>query len=91
MPISRRAFVGSTAVAAAAPGGVSTKPLDAVEAARRHALVRTQPTPDFFEGLLMGNGDVGVCAVVRPDALGLHFGKNDAWATHKGGSVCRSD
>jgi hypothetical protein len=37
------------------------------------------PTPDFFEGLLLGNGDIGVCVVVRPDALGLHIGKNDAW------------
>jgi hypothetical protein len=29
--------------------------------------------------MLLGNGDVGVCAVVRPDALGLHLGKNDCW------------
>ena len=37
------------------------------------------PGPTFFEGMLLGNGDVGVCALVRPDALGLHFGKNDCW------------
>jgi len=40
---------------------------------------RDKPGPAFFEGMLLGNGDVGVCAVVRPDALGLHIGKNDCW------------
>jgi hypothetical protein len=29
--------------------------------------------------MLLGNGDIGVCAVVRPDALGLHISKNDCW------------
>jgi len=29
--------------------------------------------------MLLGNGDIGVCLVVRPDALGLHIGKEDAW------------
>lgn len=53
--------------------------LNALEIARRHPMLRTQPTPDFFEGLLLGNGDLGVCVTVRPDALGLHIGKNDAW------------
>jgi alpha-L-fucosidase 2 len=53
--------------------------LDAAAIARRHPLVRTQPTPDFFEGMLLGNGDLGVCVAVRPDALALHLGKNDAW------------
>jgi alpha-L-fucosidase 2 len=75
---TRRAFLGSAAVAAASlpasPGN-----LDATAIARRHNLVRTQPTPDFFEGLLLGNGDIGVCVTVRPDALGIHIGKNDAW------------
>jgi hypothetical protein len=52
---------------------------DAARIARRHMLVRTQPTPDFFEGLLLGNGDIGVCVTVRPDALGIHIGKNDVW------------
>lgn len=54
-------------------------PLDAVRIAARHGIVRTQPTPDFFEGLLLGNGDIGVCITVRPDGLGLHLGKNDSW------------
>jgi len=78
---TRRAFLGAASGAAA---GLSLEqdgliPLDAVAIARRHPLIRTQPTPDFFEGLLLGNGDIGVCVTVRPDAMGLHIGKNDAW------------
>lgn len=76
MPTTRRTFLQTTAVTAAP---ALRQPLDAAAIARRHNLVRTQPTPDFFEGLLLGNGDIGVCAVVRPDALGLHIGKNDSW------------
>lgn len=80
MKPSRRRFLqtasaASAASAAAAPGTA----MDAAVIARRHNLVRTQPTPDFFEGMLLGNGDIGVCVVVRPDALGLHIGKNDSW------------
>jgi len=29
--------------------------------------------------MLLGNGDVGACVVVRPDALAIHIGKNDCW------------
>lgn len=77
---SRRTFLHTTAAAAAVSAAPpAAKPLDASTIARRHNLVRTQPTPDFFEGMLLGNGDIGVCVVVRPDALGLHIGKNDAW------------
>jgi alpha-L-fucosidase 2 len=81
MPPSRRAFLQTAAVSAALPatGGAAGGTLDAVAIARRHPLVRTQPTPTFFEGLLLGNGDIGVCVTVRPDALGLHIGKNDSW------------
>lgn len=80
MEFSRRSFVQAAAAAGAAPAAPPrTRRLDAAEIARRHNLVRTQPTPDFFEGILLGNGDIGVCAVVRPDAMGLHIGKNDAW------------
>ncbi len=80
---TRRTFLATTAVVAAAeamPAGQTVSgPLDAVTIARRHALVRTQPTPNFFEGMLLGNGDIGVCVTVRPDAMGLHIGKNDVW------------
>jgi alpha-L-fucosidase 2 len=51
----------------------------ALSGPRRHTIVRDLPTPDFFEGMLLGNGDIGVCVTVRPDALGLHIGKSDAW------------
>ena len=42
-------------------------------------MTKRGPTPDFFEGMLLGNGDVGLCVTVRPDALGLHLGKEDSW------------
>ncbi|MGC4048837.1 MAG: hypothetical protein QM757_04860 [Paludibaculum sp.] len=84
MATTRRTFLGTTALAsstlAAAPTAApSAAPLDTLAIARRHPFVRTQPTPTFFEGLLLGNGDIGLCLTVRPDALGLHIGKNDAW------------
>lgn len=78
MDPTRRDFLASSAAAAGgapAPAGG----LDTLAIARRHPLVRTQPTPDFFEGILLGNGDIGVCVTVRPDALGLHMGKSDVW------------
>jgi alpha-L-fucosidase 2 len=53
--------------------------IDTVGVAKRHAFVKNSPTPDFFEGMLLGNGDVGLCVTVRPDGLGLHIGKNDCW------------
>ena len=82
MPTTRRTFLQSAAVARAAASAASPAPdapLDPVAIARRHPIVRTGPTPDFFEGMLLGNGDIGVCITVRPDALGLHIGKNDSW------------
>ena len=41
--------------------------------------MRDLPTPGFFEGMLLGDGDIGACVTVRPDALGLHIGKSDVW------------
>jgi alpha-L-fucosidase 2 len=62
------------AKSASAHGG-----LDGFAIASEHTIRRDIPGPSFLEGMLLGNGDVGVCAVVRPDALGLHIGKNDCW------------
>ncbi|MCP5120763.1 MAG: twin-arginine translocation signal domain-containing protein, partial [bacterium] len=80
---TRRGFLQATGAAAAAPGlsgaGVSDEGPSGVRAARRHKFETHQPTPDFFEGMLLGNGDLGVCVTVRPDALGLHIGKSDSW------------
>src|ERR1043166_3728308 len=81
MNSTRRTFLGAAGGVASGlafqPAGLTR--LDAVAIAKRHSLIRTQPTPEFFEGLLLGNGDIGVCITVRPDALGLHIGKNDVW------------
>lgn len=85
MNTTRRTFLGTSLVAAvpppadAAPDRPASVAADSVAIARRHPILRTQPTPDFFEGILLGNGDIGVCVTVRPDALGLHIGKNDSW------------
>ncbi len=81
MKTTRRGFLKTTAVAAAAAPATSAAQdsLDALDIARRHNLVSEKPTPNFFEGMLLGNGDIGVCVTVRPDALGLHIGKEDSW------------
>ncbi len=86
MKTNRRTFLrttAATATAAALPAGMQAAPeassLDGFQIAKRHTIVHELPTPDFFEGMLLGNGDIGVCVTVRPDALGLHLGKEDSW------------
>jgi alpha-L-fucosidase 2 len=76
---SRREFLASAALAAAGPVAGSGAELNGFEIARRHRIVRDRPTPNFFEGMLLGNGDIGACVTVRPDAFGLHLGKEDTW------------
>ncbi len=53
--------------------------IDAFAIASQHEISREIAGPTFFEGMLLGNGDVGVCAVVRPDAIGIHISKSDCW------------
>ncbi|MEW5974384.1 MAG: glycoside hydrolase family 95-like protein [Acidobacteriota bacterium] len=80
--LTRRGFLGTLTATPALKQTSSPVPgqvLDALTIARQHPLVRVGPTPNFFEGMLLGNGDVGVCVTVRPDALGLHLGKEDSW------------
>lgn len=91
MKSTRRQFLQSSAMASLAltrKSGSQTQPtrpaekmddLDGFAITGRHTLTRDIPTPNFFEGMLLGNGDVGVCVVVRPDAIGFHIGKNDCW------------
>jgi len=93
MRTSRREFLRTSAFASVAAvhspnsispdsraTGISTdEHLNASEIARRHMIVRDTPGASFFEGMLLGNGDVGACVIVRPDALGIHIGKNDCW------------
>src|SRR5436305_15131171 len=80
MPASRRDFLlSSAALPALASTAQSSPTLDGHQIAQRHKILRDSPTPDFFEGMLLGNGDIGLCITVRPDALGLHLGKSDSW------------
>ena len=84
---TRREFLITSAAAAAPPrqpppkrAALSPAPtLDGFNIARRCSIVRTLPTPGFFEGMLLGNGDIGVCVTTRPDALVFHIGKSDSW------------
>jgi hypothetical protein len=79
---SRRTFLATAAAASAltAADAESASPeLDGWHIARRNTIARDLATPDFFEGMLLGNGDVGVVITVRPDAIGLHLGKADSW------------
>src|SRR5258708_29508630 len=48
--------------------------------ASQHEISREIAGPTFFEGMLLGNGDVGLCAVVRPDAIGIHLSKSGCLA-----------
>src|SRR5437868_13958633 len=82
MSANRRDFLRASAFAAslsALPRSLDQTELRGSEFARRHQIVRDLPTPSFFEGMLLGNGDIGVCVTVRPDAMGLHIGKSDPW------------
>ena len=94
MKTSRRAFLQTSALASFAvaerimpassdaeeTNGPELKGnLNAFVIAKEHAIKRDIVGPSFFEGMLLGNGDVGACVVVRQDALGIHIGKNDCW------------
>ena len=52
---------------------------DIVSAAQKHAIARDVASPDFFEGALLGNGDLGVVVCTRPDGIVLHLGHNNIW------------
>ena len=86
MKTNRRRFLEASAATAAArmlPASdlafSHDTDLDGFRIAKRHQIVCDLPTPNFFEGMLLGNGDIGLCVTVRPDALGLHLGKEDSW------------
>lgn len=86
MKTSRRKFLQASAAAGGAglmrtsiAHAAQSEALNAFEIAKRHPIQRNIPGPNFFEGMLLGNGDIGLCVVTRPDALGLHIGKNDVW------------
>lgn len=52
---------------------------DVFAAAGRHPICKDNAAPDFFEGALLGNGDLGVVACTRPDGIVLHLGHNNIW------------
>lgn len=52
---------------------------DILATAKKHSIKKDIAAPDFFEGALMGNGDLGVVACTRPDGIVLYLGHNDIW------------
>ncbi|MBQ1862943.1 MAG: hypothetical protein II149_05455 [Clostridia bacterium] len=52
---------------------------DIPEIAKTHSIKREVASPDFFEGAVMGNGNLGVVVCTRPDAIVLYLGHNDIW------------
>src|SRR5712664_865195 len=72
MRTSRREFLQTSALASLAAahstsassdsrtnGNSTDEHLNASEIARKHMIVRDTPSSSFFEGMLLGNGDVG--------------------------------
>ncbi len=62
---------------------------DIVQIAKKHAIKKETAAPDFFEGAVMGNGNLGAIVCSRPDALVVYFGHNNIWdirisESHKG-------
>ncbi len=47
--------------------------------ATQYVIERNQPSPNFFEGAVLGNGAMGIVVTTRPDAVLLHFGHNNVW------------
>lgn len=55
------------------------KTSDILSIAKKHAIRKELAAPDFFEGALLGNGDLGVVVCTKPDGIALHLGHNDIW------------
>ena len=53
--------------------------LDSICMAEKHSITHELAAPDFFEGALLGNGNLGVVVCTRPDGISLHLGHNDIW------------
>ncbi|WP_190866856.1 glycosyl hydrolase family 95 catalytic domain-containing protein [Paenibacillus arenilitoris] len=53
--------------------------IDAAAIAAKHPIERRMPSPDFFQGALLGNGGLGAVVTTRPDAVLIHFGHNHVW------------
>ena len=55
------------------------KQADILSLAKKHAIKKELAAPHFFEGALLGNGNLGVVVCTRPDAIVLHLGHNNIW------------
>ena len=53
--------------------------IDILSMAKKHAIRKELAAPDFFEGALLGNGDLGAVVCTRPDGIVIHLGHNDIW------------
>ena len=52
---------------------------DILEIAKKHSIRYDKPSPDFFEGALMGNGNLGAVVCSRPDSIVIRLGHNNIW------------
>lgn len=55
------------------------KTTDILAIAKKHSIKQELAAPDFFEGALMGNGNLGLVVCTRPDGIVLYLGHNDIW------------
>ena len=55
------------------------KTTDILAMAKKHAIEHDLAAPDFFEGALLGNGNLGVSVCSRPDGIVFYLGHNDIW------------
>ena len=55
------------------------KTSETVSIAKKHAIRTDTACPDFFEGAVLGNGDLGCILCSRPDGIVFYFGHNNIW------------
>ena len=55
------------------------KATDILAIAKKHTIKHELAAPDFFEGALMGNGNLGLVVCSRPDGIVFYLGHNDIW------------
>lgn len=55
------------------------KKQDILSVVKQHPIQSDIVSPDFFEGALLGNGNLGVVVCTRPDGIAMHFGHNNIW------------
>lgn len=52
---------------------------DVISLAKKHSIRKDVACPDFFEGAVLGNGNLGTVVCTKPDSIILYFGHNDIW------------